>query len=315
MAWKVWKSKEERIKEEFASAVDHRNRGDWAKAIEKLDNVYRMSLEVSDPQIRELGVKAAAMAYIYRARLKLSPENLNAAYKFLSSIDPELYLELPYKVKVGDAIQEIRILAEDLTLFSTGLKPEELEKLAQEYMSLGRDKLILNDALNINVNPTKRAFLLLGLSRYIKAEERETINPEESVSLYSEASGYLIQSEDKEWIDKVNDKLSRLSKTMKCYICGRSLQGEKVHFVYVKADITPYMKNIVSNESPSPIKEEKAVVLCRGCYTAIYNLADDIARDYYEKAIEYVNKIYVELSARIEALEREIRHLKAVVRR
>jgi len=310
LAWKIWKSKEERIREEFNNAINLRNQGNWPKAIEKLEAVYQMSQEVSDPGLRELGIKAAAMARIYKVKLNLTPENLEEAYKFLSSIDQELTLELPYKVRVGEVVQELKILAKDFSLSSERASPNELESLAQEYLSLGKDKLTLGDILGISVDPIKRAFKLLGMSRTIIAQSKEKEDPEESVRIYSEALGYFNQAEDKESIDDLNEKIGKLSKVMKCYICGRSLQGEEIHFLYVKTDITPYMLRTLSSESPKPITDEGTIVLCRACYTAVNNLAEDIARKYYDMAMRAMRQMYEELSRRIDKLESDIQHIK-----
>jgi len=310
LAWKIWKSKEERIREEFNNAINLRNQGNWPKAIEKLEAVYQMSQEVSDPGLKELGIKAAAMARIYKAKLNLTPENLEEAYKFLSSIDQELTLELPYKVRVGEVVQELKILAKDFSLSSGHASPNELENLAQEYLSLGKDKLTLSDILGINVDPIKRAFKLLGMSRTIIAQSKEKEDPEESVRIYSEALGYFNQAEDKESIDDLNEKIGKLSKVMKCYICGRSLQGEEIHFLYVKTDITPYMLKTLSSESPKPITDEGTIVLCRACYTAVNNLAEDIARKYYDMAMRAMRQMYEELSRRIDKLESDVQHVK-----
>jgi len=313
LAWKIWKSKEERIKEEFNNAIDLRNRGEWHKAIEKLETVYRMSQEVSDPGLRELGIKAAAMARIYKAKLNLTPENLEEAYEFLSSIDQELTLELPYKVKVGDAVQELKILAKDVSLSSRHVSPNELESLAQEYLSLGKNKLTLGDILGIDIDPIKRAFKLLGMSRVMIAQSKETEDPEESIRIYSEALQYFNQAEDKESVDNLNKRIGKLSKVMKCYICGRSLQGEEIHFLYVKADITPYMVKNLSSESPKPITDRGIIVLCRACYTTINNLAEVIARKYYDMAMQVMMKMYNELIQRIARLESDIERIKSML--
>jgi len=311
LAWKIWKSKEERIREEFNNAINLRNQGDWPKAIEKLETVYQMSQEVSDPGLRELGIKAAAMARIYKAKLNLTPENLEEAYKFLSSIDQELTLELPYKVRVGEVVQELKILAKDFSLSSEHASPNELESLAQEYLSLGKDKLTLGDILGINVDPIKRAFKLLGTSRTMIAQSKEKEDPEESVRIYSEALGYFNQAEDKELIENVTKRINKMSKVMKCYMCGRSLHGEEIHFLYVNADITPYMVRTLSSESPKPITDEGVIVLCRACYTTINNLAEVMARKYYDMAMRAMTQMYKELSRRIERLESDIQHIKS----
>jgi len=315
LAWKLWKSKEERIREEFDGAVNLRNQGDWSKAIEKLITVYQLSQEVSDPGLRELGIKAAAMAHIYRAKLnRNNPAIFEEAYRFLSSIDQELVLELPYKVKVGDIILEFKILAKDLSISSKPGDPKELESLAQEYLSLGRDKLLLSDILGVNVNPMKRAFQLLGMSRAIIASGKELQDPEESVRVYSEALGYFNQAEDKELIDRITERINKVSKVMKCYICGRSLQGEEIHFLYVNADITPYILNMVSSESPKPVADKGTIVLCKGCYTAVNNLAEVMARKYYDMVMKTIQKMYEEYDSRIRRLESEIRSIKARIR-
>lgn len=299
MSWKIWKSKEERIKEEYNKAINLRDQGKLSKAVEKLEKVYRMSQEVSDPAIKELGIKAAAVAKIYKA--KLGKESLKEVYSFLSSLDHDLILELPNIVRVGDIVQELKVLVKDSSKLASSA---ELEKLAKEYLSLGRDKLLLSDILGINIEPKKMAYILYGEAKRLIAESKERENPEESAKIYSEALHYFELAGDKNKVAILSQKISKLTKVMKCYICGRTLQGEETHFLYVRAATTPYMMRHLSSENPKAITNDGAIALCITCYTAISILAQAMAE---AKVMQY----YSSMMMRINELEKRVSKLES----
>lgn len=59
--------------------------------------------------------------------------------------------------------------------------------------------------------------------------------------------------------------------------------------------------------------EGSTVVACESCSSSIQNVADEVARAYYERAMDEMRDLEKRLNAKIAALESEIASLRARV--
>jgi tetratricopeptide (TPR) repeat protein len=323
LAWKIWKDTVSRFEEEYNKAVNERNKGNIDGAIEHFQSAAKIALESKDQSLIERGKLATVMALIYKLIRKTSTQSLEDAKNSLQYLDPnvELDLALPYKIKVSDLVRELDVLIRVYSIPQINLDKvsslplEEVEKLAIEYesvamkvLSYGREKYLLESLLKLDV-PQKMGFKFLALSRIIKGLWIEKESPDKAVQLYSEAIGYFANIPDQRYSELVNDRLSKMSKSTKCWLCGRNIQGEGVHFVYLPSIMTPYILNCYTNDAPQIIvtsRDDTYVAICSACYGAIYKLSDKVAKHYYDLAIAALKRVEQELWAAIRALERKI---------
>jgi tetratricopeptide (TPR) repeat protein len=319
MSWKIWKAADERSREEWEKAVSLRNQGKWREAAEHFQAVSKLAEKATDQQSRNQGAIAYSLAMLYIAVEAKSSDSFLMCHNSLSRIPPQTVLEIPYKASAREIAQECMLLADEYSLphVQLGVRVEntdavasKMESLAQSYLALGRDSLVLGDLLKTNSNVFERSFKLLGLSRYLKGALEEYRDPDKAVQYYAEAVGYFQQAalEDyKRYLDERNRKLSSVAK---CWFCGRNVQGEDIHYVYMETVLTAYMKSKIQSESP-PTTKDYRIVACTVCNQAVQILADKIGRAYYEKAMKAMSEMEERLSARIASLQAQLNSVRA----
>lgn len=320
MSWKFWKKPEEQLKEEWDKAVSLRNQAKWKDASEHFLKAARLADEISGPQFKKQGMMARALAALYLAVDTKTADNLLKCYDAVAKLDPETILEIPHKVKAGEVAQEVKILAEEarlpqINLNSLGEYPNEIadefEAVAQSYLALGRESLVLGDLFKIDGTPYTIAFKYLGFSRFLKGFIEEKSDPSKSVEYYAEAMGHFSQAMLEEYKSYLDQRCKKLSNVVKCWFCGRDVQGEDIHYVYMETILTPYLQKKFSGESPPSVKESR-IAACMACYEAIHIMADSVARMYYEKAMAALRKVEKELTQAILALERRLAAVERV---
>jgi len=304
----VWgKPKEKKILEEWDKANDLRNKSKWDDASKAYYKVYEMSLQVTDPNLRQLGTIALAMSYLMYLKVSLNKGTLDNLYNVLKSLNPEQELEIPYKVKVKEILPEIEALRDAMSLekVDVGSKPpsalelsKRYEDVAKKFFLINKQELTLGDFLGIKNSTNQLGLFYMGISRYLVAVVVEEKDPQEALDKYSEALNYFIQSGDEKWKSYIQDKVNRLSKTAKCWFCGRIVQGEGIHFIYLETILSDYMLS-KNSDAVNSVQGNTKLVACEGCYNAISKLADRIAKYYYEMTMQKISQ----LEARIRSLE------------
>jgi hypothetical protein len=310
MSWQLWKSKDERIRLEWDNAANMRNQGKWLEAAGHYDQVDKMSADSSDPSVKELGAISKALSRLFISKQNYTLDNLNLCSLAMSKLDPETKLEIPYEAKAGEILQEILLLSKEASLKKPDLNngmadsalADEYEQLAQEYLGLGREKLVVGGLYNISNTTFNKAVSLMGISRVIKARIEEPRDPSKAVDYYSEALGYFNQINDKDMQAMLEGRTKKLVSMARCWLCGRPMQGEEVNFVYLRSYITPYLAGKFNAETPAVLKND-AVAVCSGCYGAMSILSESIS-DRVSK--EYYNRAMAEMSRMREQLEKEI---------
>jgi tetratricopeptide (TPR) repeat protein len=320
MSWKIWKKPEERLKEEWDKAISLRNQGKWKDASEHFSKAASLAQEVSGAQFKRQGMIAQALATLYMAVDAKTADNLLRCHDAFSKLDPETTLEIPYKVKAHDVAEEAKILAEEARLPQitldrlgeySGEIADKFEALSQLYLGLGRENLALGDLFKINGTSYMMAFRCMGFSRLVKGLAEEKRDPTKAVEYYAEAMGNFGQAMLEEYKSYLEQRCKKLGNVAKCWFCGRDVQGEDIHYVYMDTILTPYLQEKFGTESPPSLKELK-IAACIACYEAIHILADLVARQYYEKAMAALREVEERLSAAIIALDRRLREVEKV---
>ncbi|MEM0000608.1 MAG: hypothetical protein QXJ84_01740 [Desulfurococcaceae archaeon] len=321
MAWKIWKNETERFEEEMRKAFDNRNKNKIEKAIEHFANAYKIANSSSDPSLREKARIAYAYMLIYNAIQYKSTDILKNTFEYLASLpgDIELDLALPRPVKVGELVEDFKILSLLSSIPSIELENassinlEEARRIREvgEYLlSKGSKRLILEDIFNIKEPMNIIALRLLGYSKLIEATHIEKEDLNKSIELYAEALVYFQQAADK-IASNVMTKIEKLGKATKCWICGRAIQGEDVNFIYLDSFLTKYIVEKYSGDAPGIlISEHGKIATCSACYGVIYNLSDKIARHYYQEAMKALRELEQRLLAIISQLQAQINMLQ-----
>jgi len=177
-------------------------------------------------------------------------------------------------------------------------------------MLMTASSFVFNDVVDYEIDVVNRPTAPLPssrVSRIVRALKIEADNPAKAMELYSEAVAYLQQApaEVKKFVDS---RIGKLSKTTRCWVCRREIQGEDINYIYLPASINKYIIEKYGNDSPYLINDG-AIAVCRVCYTMIYNLSDALAKNYYDQAMKALQEVEARLNARISALEAELMSL------
>ena len=187
-----------------------------------------------------------------------------------------------------------------------------VRNLAQRYMGLIGSDLSLWKLRKQEMDPQRRAYYLLGLASLIEANSVADADPKKSVSLLSEAATYL----DLAGTERINvlpiarTRLENWSKVGKCWFCGREMQGHGIHYVLLRATVSQYARQKYGSSTPSSI-QDNMVVACNNCASSIRNVADDVARIYFDRAIAEMRALEQRLNSKISSLESEIHSLRS----
>ncbi|WP_440059822.1 hypothetical protein ACSU1N_01275 [Thermogladius sp. 4427co] len=321
---KFWKSDREKFDEEMSKAFDSRNKGRIDEAIEHFMKAYEIASRSKDETLNREAIKAYAYATIYKALQARRVEYFDEALKTLASIDGdyEFDLALASKVKNRDLIRDFEMLRVLYSLPQVDLSNPRAysldvagryEEAAKKFLSGGSGRFVIEDLVDIRETFESIGFRLLAVSRIIQASHVEEEDPSRAIEIYSEALGYLSSSAKADaYVKRVSEKINKLGKATRCWICGRPIQGEEVNFIYLDTFTTKYMLKNYGGEDPNMLLEGR-VAVCSVCYGAIYKLSDKISTYYYHKTLEEMKKLEERLMAQIMALRAEIESLRASV--
>mgnify|MGYP001772780117 CR=1 FL=1 len=318
LGWKIWKSPEERANEEREKGISFRNQSRWREAADHFEKAAKLYEEAGLAKEARI---CYALSSLYAAANNPTPDNLMECSRRASALEPSTILEIPQKCSAGDLATETRLLAEEEVLLSLIREKElqnidiskavEFQRLGSEFLSLSREKFIVSNLFQCALeSPIIKGTKLLGIAELINGYSALQLDPLKAVEHFSAALSYFKNANYKEGTT-LGEKLVNKSKQVgKCWFCGRLVQGEDVHFVRMRAVITPYLISKCSDEATPSIINNTYIIACYACYSAINIAADIIAKTYYEKAMEALQRVREELLERIIGLQQEISEIK-----
>lgn len=319
-----FKSEREKFEDELNKALSDRNKGNIEGAVKHFLNAYEIASKSNDPEINRRAGETFFYAVFYDALLKKTPEAFSKAAEQCRKLDPTLPLDIGVAAKptAGELARDLELASMIFSLprFNVNDAVKMDESIAQKYEEVGNvllgegsRRLILEDLLNIHDPLSAVGFRLLGYARIIRALKIEADNPSKAVELYSEAMAYLQQAPP-EVRNFVNDRLGKLSKTTKCWVCHREIQGEEINYIYMPASVNNYIREKYGSEASFLITDGK-IAVCRVCYTMVYNLSDALAKRYYELVMKALQEVEARLNARISSLEVRVSAIRVQVGR
>ncbi len=264
--------------------------------------------------------EAYALATLFYALTNQTEQAWQACSKAMASI-PDTQLNVGFFASSANIAQQASVMSSDLaaTRALDGNSKEvsrvtPVRELAQKYMDLVGSDLALWRLQRKEIDPQRRAYSLLGLACLIEANSIADADPKKSVALLSEAAtNFELAGSDSFGVSgSTQTKMENMSKFGQCWFCGREMQGQGFHYVTLPATISQYTRQRYGSTMPHNM-EETAVVACESCASSIKNVADSVARAYYERAIVELRAAEQRLNAKISSLESEVHSLRARV--
>ncbi len=318
-----FKSEKERFNEHMNKGFSERDKGSFEGAVRNFQQAYEIAVKSRDPELVKNADLALFYLLFYDALIKKTSDSFRRAAEQCRKLDPgiELNLGLANKIHPPELTDELELLADLYSLPSFDLSriksmsPETADRyeyVANKLLGKGSRRLLLEDLVDIHEQLSVMGLKYLGYAKMIRAAKYEDTDPGRAVELYSEAESFLQQSAP-DIAKLVSDKISKLGKSTKCWICGREIQGEEINYLYLPASINEYIRSRYSGETPYLISDGK-VAVCKVCYTMIRGLSDEIAKYYYDQVMQQIKLLETRLEARIRELETRITLLRTTTR-
>lgn len=311
----LFKGDRERFEDELSKAISDRNKGKFDGAVNHYLKAYEIATKTTDPDVKKRSGEVLFYALFYDALVKKTPEAFSKAAEACRKLDPSTQLDIGIAIKptASDLARDLELTSVILNLprfnvAEAGSMDTSVASLYEEVgsrlLAEGSRRLVIEDLIGIHETLDTIGLRLLGYARIIRALKVEADNPGGAVELLSEALSYLHQAhpEVKSFVD---NKLAKLARATKCWVCHREIQGEDVNYIYLPASINAYIMSKYSAEASHLINEGK-IAVCRVCYSMVYNLSDALARRYYDMAVALINEVRARLEARLMALESRI---------
>lgn len=319
-----FKSDAEKFNDLMSKGFSDRNKGNLEGAVKNFLQAYEVASKSRDATLISKADLPLFYALFYDALIKKTPESFRKAAEQCRKLDPstELDLGLASKVYPQNLAHELELLAElaGLPSFEVGkVKSMDLsvadkyENVANILLAEGGRRLILEDLVGLHEPLNVIGFRLLGYSRIIRAAKIEENEPSKAVEIYSEALAFLQQATP-EVREFVNEKINKLGKSTRCWVCHREIQGEEVNYIYLPASVNDYIKSKYNRDAPYLISDDGKIAVCRVCYTMVRDLSDKISKHYYDLAIKEMRLMEERINARIRELQARIDLMRTTVR-
>jgi len=309
-----------KAQEEFTRAYDKGvNLGPqkWQDASTSFTDAAKHFAEAGNPQRSN---EATALAWLFYALVHNDPASWYNCSEAMSKIG-DTQINIGFAASSVAIASQAKVIQLDM-LTTSGInsdsqdtsRVEALKSLAQRYLELTGEDLVVWKLMKAELDPQRRAYYLLGLATLVQANNLMDSDPRKAVSLLSESATQFEMA----GVDPMNlraitkAKRDNASRVAKCWFCGREVQGMGTHYVLLQATVSNYTKQKYGSEIPQSI-DGAHVVACESCSSSIRMVADAFARMYYERAVTEMHEIAQRLEARITASESQVRSLKARV--
>lgn len=319
MSWKVWKGKDKRADEEKLKGENFRNQGKFADAAHSFQTAAELYSKSDQPEAAKI---LSTLASLFRAVENPTTENFVMCSKLAAELGKDIQLETPKQISAADLSYEAKLLASYLKLSNSfsHLDSEDLhladsyDNLANELSMMPNEHFTLSDFTSIqkfvSEGRSEISSRLRGLSFMIRGNAVIAEDPTKAKEFFETAKVHFLMAKSgpKSNAEDISRKLEQLAK---CWFCSREVQGEDYHFVHLSAILSPYVKEKFKDEHPSSMYEDK-IVACTPCRSSILNIAEKIARVYYEKSLAEINAVRKELVAEISNLKSRLSNLERV---
>jgi hypothetical protein len=288
--------------------LDLARRGDLSRASEKfLDAARKFS--------REGNLLYASVATAYTNLLSSAvgnsdPSSLMALFSLLQNIPGTIELKLgPRGISSSELANELQLTARYSSLTSLAHSqsgnPESLAQglqgLATEYRQLGNRVLFLPELLRHQAIPAdSQAPVLMALSFEVLGKSLEGTDPMTAAEHFQTAQQYWTQAGYDDNAQQAATRSGNLALKAKCWVCGREGTGHGVQFVSIPVDKEATGLNLPSSSPlPSIDRSGRYVYVCKGCHSAIGDLADRIA-------VQRVSQVEDRLLREMRAMEHRL---------
>jgi len=210
----------------------------------------------------------------------------------------------PRSIRAVDLATQLELTARDTNLMialQTGAATGEglakaMQGLASDYGQLGDGMLFLPELFEQRTIPAaSRVPILMALSFETLGTSVQGTDPLAAAEHFQTAQQYWVQAGDDNRSQAASAKVGHLALQAKCWVCGREGTGHGIQFVSLPIDQgVEGLKGGDSSPLPSLDRSGRLVYVCKGCYSAVYGLADRLA---IQRSAETERRLLAEIRA------------------
>ena len=191
-------------------------------------------------------------------------------------------------------------------------RAEALFKAADGFQkSIGSNTLpMLEFYKSISVTGFEKANILLAIANEDMAESVVVEDPKKAAEYLHFALNYRKKQNANEVDAGLQEKINKYAKSAACWICGREVTGEMIHFVSMETEVTALQAKSEQSSVLPTFENGESIYVCKACFLAISKRADKIAKEYHEAAMKKISKIEKHLNERIDKVESKMESLE-----
>jgi len=285
--------------EAIADANDAVVRGDFRTAYSKYSEAGKKFYK----QKNSYG-HAMATSYVAIMAIALDPQNpstyVTAGQTLRSFGDLPLKLGL-YNINSSQLADEVDLLGmeKDALAFNPGspedhkVRAKKLQDVAMGLRSKMSGKVLILPELfwKETIPGEMRALPLLAMAEESLGQSLVHENPKSAAEHFQTARLYWMQAGRQDMAQSASTNVQSYSLAVKCWFCGREVSGKDIHFVSMPATLTDLLMNSAAGTAlPSFDHTNGEIYACKGCYGAIFNLADMLATQKTKELEVKINK-------------------------
>jgi len=211
-------------------------------------------------------------------------------------------------VDMGALAEECRISANEIRATSMPeqdymAKGKALQASAAEYASFGDQPLKISEIFSGSTKATgsREALILQAMAFEVMGRGVVYADPKKASEYLQMAYNFRRQIGDSGEEDL--NLMKKYAKSAKCWICGRPANGEGIHFMALRSNISQAFRTSTEKDIVKPASDDfGSIYICIPCYTAISNRSDEISRKYYNQAMTEMQAMEARLTAQINAV-------------
>ncbi len=288
-------------------------RGNFVEANEKYSDAARKFAKQGDAM-------GANIASSYAAVVALGQQMSNPmAYRIASQ---SLLNIGGFMMKIGLREIPANQLATELDLLATEIevlslsptnpqqfkdKAQALQTTAMQFRAKMTGQVLVIPELFSKTAMTgeAKAPALMALAEEALGESLILDNPKAAAEHYQSARLWWMQAGRQDFADAASMRVRAYGRAAKCWFCGREVSGEGIHFVTMASELTDVVKRTGEGSAlPTFDPVSNAIYACRGCYSAVFKLADDLA-------VKRTQELEVKIERELNEIRAQIKNIRS----
>jgi len=288
-------------------------RGNFAEANQKYNDAARKFAKQGDMMGANIASSYAAVIAV--GQQMANPMAYRIASQSLMNIGGFVMKIGLREVPANQLATELDLLATEFEVLSLSpTNPQQFKEKAQALQTAAmqfRAKmtgqvLVIPELFSKTVMTGEmKAPQLMAMAEESLGESLILEDPKAAAEHYQSARLWWSQAGRQDLADAASMRVRAYGRAAKCWFCGREVAGEGIHFVSMASELTDVIKRTGEGSAlPTFDPLSNAIYACRGCYSAVFKLADDLA-------IKRTQELEVKIEKELNEIRAQLRNVRS----